>query len=125
MEKKDKKVLEDHKKVGSKFIPPLLQLKPGFSEISYINQVLPELIWMGLLNDSFGYKKGIELASKISKFAVELIGEENYLNFSLASNYNLLSQDLKVSLIKILEERGLFVKVTRFPDSQPVFDFDV
>ena len=54
-------VLEGHKKVGSKFIPPMMQL-PNWTEISYINQILPEIIWMGLINDEFGYRDGIDLS---------------------------------------------------------------
>lgn len=41
-------VLLDHKKVGKRFVPPLLQLGP-LGEIKWIDCILPELLWLGLL----------------------------------------------------------------------------
>jgi hypothetical protein len=61
MSNKKKIILGDHKKVGSKFIPPMAQL--GITDVSTINQIFPEIIWMGLLNDSYGYREEIGRAS--------------------------------------------------------------
>ena len=58
---KKKRVLEGHKKVGSRFITPMKQL-PNMKSISYVNQMMPELIWIGLINDSIGYVKGARRA---------------------------------------------------------------
>ena len=102
MAKKKQQILKDHKKVGSKFVPPLLQLK-GFEEISYINQILPEIIWMGLINDFVGYKKGVELIAQIAKDAFKLKSTEKHTNFALVSNYKLLTNRSKLLLKKQLK----------------------
>jgi hypothetical protein len=100
---KKKTVLGDHKKVGSKFIPPMMQF-PNWNEISYINQILPEIIWMGLINDKYGYRSGINLSSKIATKAFELKETDKHINFTIASNFNLLSDKKKSELVHALTE---------------------
>jgi hypothetical protein len=100
----DKKtILEGHKKVGNKFIPPMMQL-PNWSEISYVNLMLPEIIWMGLINDEFGYRDGISLSTNLANRAFELKETDKHINFALVSNFSLLSNEKKIELIKGLEE---------------------
>jgi hypothetical protein len=100
-----KKILEGHKKVGSKFIPPMMQL-PNWSEISYVNLMLPEIIWMGLINDEFGYRDGINLSTNLANRAFELKETDKHINFALISNFRFLSNEKKIELIKGLEERS-------------------
>ncbi len=100
----DKKtILKGHKKVGSKFIPPMMQL-PNWSEISYVNLMLPEIIWMGLINDEFGYRAGINLSANLANRAFELKETDKHINFALVSNFNLLSTEAKNEFIKSIEE---------------------
>jgi hypothetical protein len=53
------KILKDHKRIGKRFVPPLMQL--GIEEVNYINELLPEIIWMGLVFDRIDYRAGINL----------------------------------------------------------------
>ena len=98
-----KTILEGYKKIGSKFIPPMMQL-PNWSEISYINLMLPEIIWMGLINDEFGCLDGISLSTNLANRAFELKKSHKHINFALVSNFSLLSNEKKIELIKGLEE---------------------
>lgn len=101
-----KTVLDGHKRKGSKFIPPMMQVPTELKEISYVNQILPEIIWMGLVNDRVGYKKGIDLSTKLAEIAFGLKSTENHVNFSLVSNFNLLSNVAKKRLVEILERNS-------------------
>jgi hypothetical protein len=47
---KDRKILPGHKQIGKRFIPPMKQI-PNMRQMSYVNDMLPELIWLGLIND--------------------------------------------------------------------------
>jgi hypothetical protein len=98
---KKKKILDGHKKVGSKFIPPMLQL--GITEISYVNQILPEIIWMGLINEKYGFRDGLDIVTKITELAFSLKETSHFVNFSLASSYNSLSEDRKRMLVEKLK----------------------
>lgn len=94
MKTKRDTVLKDHKKIGSKFIPPLSQLG-GLTEISYVDQILPEIIWMGLICDKLGYQKGVDLVARLTKVAFVLKETKKFVNFAIVSNFNLLSKDKK------------------------------
>ena len=104
MEKKKGKILGDHKKVGSKFIPPMSQL--GMTEVSYVNQIFPEIIWMGLLNKREGYHTGIRIVEFMAKKSVEIKNTEKFLNFSLASSYTFLGADQKIQIVAELEKNN-------------------
>lgn len=58
------KVLDGHKKVGSTFIAPLNNL-PKMKSTSFVDQILPELIWIGLINDNIGYIRGARLIERV------------------------------------------------------------
>ena len=65
-----KQVLSDHKRVGKRFIPPLLQVAP-FHDLSWVDCTLPELLWLGLLNNRYGLKRGSDLGLSLAKAAAE------------------------------------------------------
>ena len=85
------KILRGHKRLRKKFIPPLLQL-PGIRETSYINQLLPDILWLGLINDAVGYSRGIALALSLASFAHKKHEEEKFLNFALSSSFSSLRE---------------------------------
>lgn len=75
MNKKPKKVLDDHKQVGKKFIPPMAQL--GVTGISWTDAILPELLWIGLLNHHFGLGDGAEIALTLSRTTANTVKDES------------------------------------------------
>lgn len=64
-------ILSDHKREGKRFIPPLAQL--GTTPISWVQTLLPELIWIGLLNHKFGLSIGAELSLGLSRAVAEIV----------------------------------------------------
>ena len=50
--KKTPKVLADHKKVGKKFIPPFGAKLGPLDEVRWVNDLVPELVWLPLLRCS-------------------------------------------------------------------------
>ena len=69
--KTNKRILSDHKKVGKKLIPPLLSVI-GESDFSYVKKGIPQIIWLSLLIEKLGLKKGTELAVDFAKIIDEL-----------------------------------------------------
>jgi len=104
---KKKSVLEGYKKVKSKFIPPMMQFHGEINEVSYVNQVLPEIIWMGLVSDKFGYKKCVDICTDIAQQAFELKESEEHINFAIASNFLKLSKKSRSILVDRLENKDL------------------
>ena len=105
MKTKKQKVLKDHKKVGSRFIPPMAQL--GMTDISYVNQIFPEILWMGLINQREGYKVGINVVEFMAKRSSEIKTSEKHINFSLASSYRKLGEKQKMQLVSDLKKEKI------------------
>jgi len=106
MKTKKQKVLEDHKKVGSKFIPPMAQL--GMTEVSYVNQIFPEMVWMGLINQREGVRTGIKVVEFMAKRSNDIKASEKHINFSLASSYRELGEEQKTQIIADLKKENFF-----------------
>jgi hypothetical protein len=68
-------VLSDHKKVGKKFVPPMQQLGP-WKDANWLGTVLPELLWIGLLNQCYGFRDGAELSLALARAATQATGIE-------------------------------------------------
>jgi hypothetical protein len=109
MSGKNKKILEGHKKVVTRFIPPMMQL--GLTEISYVHQIFPEIIWMALVNEKFGYRGGIRLIENVAKAATEVKGTEKHLNFSLSSSFSELTPATQENLLEILSNRKILLSL--------------
>lgn len=106
MKTKKEKILEDHKKVGSKLIPPMAQL--GMTEISYVNQIFPEIVWMGLINQREGYRSGTKVVEFMAKRSNEIKTSEKYINFSLASSYGKLGEEQKTQIVADLKKENIY-----------------
>lgn len=101
--KKPRGVLDDHQRMGKKFIPPIAQLK-NFNPVSYINQLLPEILWIGLINDEVGYREGIRLCQTLAVTAHKIHNPKKHINFALCSTYMKLSETERTELFKQLAE---------------------
>lgn len=98
-----KHILSDHKKIGSTFIAPFSQL--GITETTWPNS-LPELIWMGLLNDQCGYKRGVEISTEMAKAAYDINPGGTKINFGEISSYKSLSLDEQKRLLNTTIVKG-------------------
>lgn len=109
-----KRILEDHKKVGKIMVPPIYQHPDmNIQEGHYIEDTLPEIIWMGLIHQELGYKKGIEFIRQV----IECISEvrdpsAEYNNFAIASNFYKLSQIEIEAVVKKLSTKGIFLQLS-------------
>lgn len=114
-----KKVLDGHKKVGAKFIPPAMQVMQDMIEVSYINQMLPELIWMGVLIENHGYRKGIKLSELLARKAFEVKDQEEMINFAICSNFGRLSNK---SRELILNDKEVIAELHNYSDALWIMD---
>jgi hypothetical protein len=66
-EKKSGKVLGSYQRVGTKFVPPLLQ-SFKFDYVGWSNQTMPELIWWDVLADKVSLRFSATVAEEIAKY---------------------------------------------------------
>lgn len=69
--------------------------------------MLPELIWIGLINDNIGYVKGARLIEKIFAAVDEIGVRDAKTNFAYASSYAVLQDGKKLALLDRLTPLGI------------------
>lgn len=97
---KEKTVLGDHKRVGKRFVPPILQTV-AMKDAPWLARTLPELIWLGVLVDRYGGQEGIELGREVAHAAWNVAGESAQTNFAFASAYSRLTPEQKESMLGV------------------------
>lgn len=103
-----RKPLAGHVKRGKKFVSPLNALQ-GMRSYSYVNDLLPELLWLGLINDYSGYLRGRDVLE-----CVVNVGKDWDLpikNFALQSAYVSLSEVQKFEIIASWESASLLPSI--------------
>lgn len=102
---KKKPILSDHKKIGKSFIPPILQAT-NVEKTSWLDSALPELVWLGLLNEEYGLRKGSELAVGLAEIARKVAKREGNPWYALISSYTSLPDELWSEIANELEQEG-------------------
>ncbi len=105
------RVLSDHKRVGKRFIPPMLQIPGGFEEMRWIERPLPELLWLAFLHDLYGYEAGSQIAIGLARAAASLTGDKS--TYAATSAYTSLDGGRQRRLRSLLEEAGFSADMER------------
>ncbi len=107
-----KKILQDHKQVGKKLIPPLKSSGIPLREGDYTQEILPEIIWIALIHEEIGQKKGIELVYKFVSLVNESRETKEYFDFAIASNLYRLTDSEKKKFTKKLIDSGVYLEIS-------------
>jgi hypothetical protein len=97
---KGKRVLQDHKQIGKKFIPPLLHLR-NVQTVKWQLPILPELLWLAILNSTCGTQTGAELAVALASSASKFVPQKW---FAPASAYDSLLSGQKTEVLEVLKQ---------------------
>lgn len=103
----NRRILQGHKQTGKRFIPPMKQLPIMLT--SYVNDMLPELIWIGLMNDRLDYAPTARLLEKIVCAAREVEPGVKDRNYALCSHLGALDEQQRVPFLSTLETEGVLV----------------
>jgi hypothetical protein len=101
------KVLSDHRRIGSRFIPPLIHKLGQPQEMSWVDTRLPELIWLALLNQRYGVMRGAELALEIARAAIDSLGPAKKIWFAPMSAYANLTEEQQLAVVTNLKKYDL------------------
>jgi hypothetical protein len=108
-----KKVLQDHKRQGKKFIPPFTHMLGQMREVSWVKTVLPELLWIALIQDHHGLREGVELITVLARAARKCSGSKTLRIFGTISSFAELNDDEKASLRGALATSGALFRVQK------------
>ncbi|MFH8651975.1 hypothetical protein ACH37Y_04570 [Sphingomonas paucimobilis] len=60
-------VLSDHKRVRSKLVTPFNDMFGGTKDVSWINTMIPELLWIAFLHDTYGDARAVEIVTAFTR----------------------------------------------------------
>jgi len=137
-----KRVLSDHRKIGSRMVPPWPQLFPS-EDVRWAGHIIPELLWLGLLNDYHGWQQGAALSLALARASAEATGvdprefQKKFGKgpkqwFASTSSYNALTDQQKVNVVEslkatsslILIQAGLMPLALLYPKCPLTFLFE-
>ena len=106
---KTEKVLQDHVLKGKKLVAPFnTQVPVKYS--SYTRNVIPELIWLSILNKRYGYKETTEIYLGIIE-ALKEIKPDSELWWGRVSDYSTLISDEASAMREILLKKTTLFKI--------------
>ena len=89
----------------------------------WANDLLPDLLWIGLLNAEHGLQRGADLARQLALAAVGASGEKPRKWFALAGAYDALDPMEQTAVIAALQASGVLEDIRRalrpFPHFYP------
>lgn len=105
--KNKSRVLGDHKQRKKKLVPPLIDaMGEKHNPYSWVRDLMPELIWLCLLHEILGLKRGVECVVRIAEISKEIFNEECIPLLSNISSYLELNDEYKEKLVTCLDQSG-------------------
>lgn len=101
MDKNNKSPLPGHTRVKKKMIPDFIH-RGNWRFSRYLDDVLPEIVGIALINDAHGYRKGAELCLALAR-GMKAIGEIGNI---FVSNFESLDDSARKALLEFLDNSG-------------------
>jgi len=101
------KILNNHKRERKKLISPYNYQLDSLKELSWVDNRLPELLWIAIIQEQKGKDEGIELISEFSKQCLNISERKKISFFGITSSFNVLTQKEKKRLMAALKEEIL------------------
>jgi hypothetical protein len=103
--RRGKKVLQDHKKRGSLLVAPFNAIVGSLGEVSWIKTMIPELLWIALIQRQHGHRRGVELITSFTRLVRTISKLPTPNAFASTSSYASLSVDEGEELKNELSKR--------------------
>lgn len=108
-----KKVLQDHKHQGRILIPPFTHMLGPLKELSWVKTILPELLWIALIQNYHGHHEGVALITSLTRTARKCSHLGNKRIFATISSFGELTKDEQSCLQEKLVVSGELFKILK------------
>jgi hypothetical protein len=108
---RSKTVLQDYKKVGTTFVPPMAHQVGPWEFVNWFSQTLPELVWWDVLSDGVSRPFASTLAEEICKYFRPKDNRDCWWAF--ISNYDKLSENDTRGLKDHLKRANVLDRLTK------------
>ena len=121
------KVLSGHTRVGKKFFPPAARF--GWTEVHYVERILPEIAWLGYFIERFGTERGLEFVETFLRICYSI--KSSGAKFFFCSAFRSLTASEWASIRKACKAKGIFLEVLDaltpyvrcYPNNNPLQNF--
>jgi len=93
-----KKILQGYKQSGKIFIPPFTHMIGPLHEISWVKTMIPELLWIALIQEYYGHPKGVSLITSMARLARKCAPSEKIRIFASISSFTEMTSDEQLCL---------------------------
>lgn len=100
------RVLKDHKQVGRKLIPPMMQL-PNMKETSFRDNTLPCLIWMSAIFLRESDRKAVHYVTEFLIKCKNILNDEKMPPLAFLNNFEKLSEENKRAIVNELNDDAM------------------
>lgn len=107
------KVLQDHKRRGKTFIPPFTHMLGPLHEISWVKTMLPEVLWIALIQGYHGHREGVALITALTRIARKCSPSEKVRIFATISSLGELTNDEQSCLQSKLAASGELFEIQK------------
>jgi len=80
------RILSGHKQIGKRFVTPFNQLEL-VKETRYVERIMPELLWMDMINATLGFREGIKATMSLCSTVRDVTATSEFTNFTVASKF--------------------------------------
>lgn len=93
-------VLGDHKRVKSTLVTPFNDAFGPMHEVSWINQMIPELLWIGLVQKAWGPRRGVEIITAFTRDVRASDPERNRIIWAAAGKFAALPDGVLAGIVE-------------------------
>jgi len=108
-----KKILQDYKRQGKTFIPPFTHMLGPLQEISWVKTMIPELVWIALIQQHYGHSKGVSLITSLTRLARKCAPSEKIRIFVTISSFKEMTSDEQLCLQSELGVSGELFEIQK------------
>jgi hypothetical protein len=81
------KILGNHKRRGKFLIPPFVAEFGPMQEVSWVRELVPELLWIALLHKAYGDRRAVDIVTKITRALRSLFDDQTHRKFCFISEW--------------------------------------
>lgn len=104
-----KQVLSDHKREGKVFLPPFLAEMGKLTPVRWLDDILPNILWIGILLDSLPEQRAVQIALKCAQEANRILSPEKAKSFAFVAEYYGIDSDQAKRIREALSNEGVLI----------------
>ena len=109
---KTEKVFNDHKQNAKIFTPPIVAtLSDRLQFTKWADDLLPNLVWMGLLFDGLGERKAISICENYVSIVKDILGDKDRKILSFISEYSSITDEQVEKIKNALSAKNILIEI--------------